>query len=257
MFFAKTDNSAGAATISAGSLQDRLAGQLMGLFDKAIEDRKQYYMKNQNKIPIKKDVAAIINSYATNNTKISGVAGLVPGALGMLSAIPEIVAVTRNQIAMIYDISIAYGHYKVLNKELLVGILGYAMGAGAFGLLSIHGRKILIKRASLRMMQKLAQLFAGKISQRLLKSMVGKWVPFAGAAALAAWSNYSTRQIGKKAVEILEHKIELDNEIVDTQQFAEKMDRVSDSQANIDLEILKVQSLINLMLVDGRIADEE
>ena len=48
-----------------------------------------------------------------------------------------------------------------------------------------------------------------------LKSAISKWLPVVGAAAMAVWSNYLTRQVGKKAIEIFEKEIVLSEEVVE------------------------------------------
>lgn len=47
----------------------------------------------------------LIQSYSNKNALISGAASLVPGPLGIATAVPEIIAVTKNQIEMIYDVA--------------------------------------------------------------------------------------------------------------------------------------------------------
>ncbi len=132
-----------------------------------------------------------------------------------IAVIPEIAAVTRNQLAMIYDIGVAHGRSKALTSELLAGVFLTAMGAGAGSLLFMHGGKVLVRRATLSAFQQVISLLAGRITQQALKSAIGKWLPVVGAAAMAAWSNYLTYKIGKKAVEIFEKEIVLSDEIVE------------------------------------------
>ena len=107
----------------ANTLQNKLAENMMGVFELVVSDRSGHFAKHPDEIPDKKSVPSIINSYSLTNAAISGGAGLVPGPWGMVAVIPEIAAVIRNQLAMIYDIGMAYGKSKVLNKELLAVFL--------------------------------------------------------------------------------------------------------------------------------------
>jgi uncharacterized protein (DUF697 family) len=237
--------------------QTQIAEQMMGLFDVVIADRRNHFAKNPEKCPNRGSVDSIIASYSTSNAAISGGAGLIPGPFGMLAAIPEIVAVIRNQLAMIYDIGVAYGQTRALTKELLAGVLITAMGTGAGTLLVMQGGKVLVKRVALRAFQQIIVLFAGKVTQQMLKSMISKWLPFVGAAAMAAWSNYSTREIGKKAIEIFEKEIL----IVDGTDQSEAADteptQAEPRSASPNTEKIRIQSLINLMKVDGSVMPEE
>jgi len=182
------------------TLQNKLAEKMMGVFELVVSDRSGHFAKHPDKIPDKESAPSIINSYSLKNTAISGGASLVPGPWGMIAVVPEIAAVIRNQLAMIYDIGMAYGKSKVMNKELLAGVLVTAMGSSAGSLLVMQGSKVLVKRVALRVFQKIVVLLAGKITQQALKSAISKWLPIVGPAAMAAWSNYLTRQVGKTLV---------------------------------------------------------
>ncbi|BAU11041.1 hypothetical protein LEP3755_15340 [Leptolyngbya sp. NIES-3755] len=208
-------------TIDTANLQDQLANKMIGLFEAVVEERKKYYLTHPEKIPTQRDARSIISGYANKNSVISGGFNIIPGPLGMAAAIPEILLIVRNQVVMIYDLGVACGKKEFLDKELLAFVFAYALGRGGLGLLVNVGGKILIKQISARVFPKVVQVIAGQIVQRFISSMVGKWLPIVGAAAMATWSNYSTREIGKKAIEIFEKNIERSSEVVDTLQVAE------------------------------------
>lgn len=195
-------------------MQEEIASKIDDAFDTVIKQKKEYYLKNPSKIPNLAEVDSLVSSCALKNSAISGGSSLIPGPWGMAAVIPELVLVIRNQISLIYDIGAAYGKKDLMNKELMVSVFLYAMGSTAGGLLVVHGGKFFLKRATLRILQKLIAVLGGKITQQALKSAISKWFPGVGAAAMAAWSNYSTRQIGKKAREILSSDIEVEaNEV--------------------------------------------
>ncbi len=239
----------------ANTLQDKLAEKMMGLFELVVSDRSAHFVKHPDKIPDKKSVSSIINSYSVTNAAISGGASLVPGPWGMVAVIPEIATVIRNQLAMIYDVGMAYGKSKVLNKELLAGVLITAMGSSAGSLLVMHGSKVLVKRVALRTFQQIVAMLAGKITQQALKSAISKWLPGVGAAAMAVWSNYLTQQVGKKAIEIFEKEIVLSEEIIEEMPL--ETESVSPPASIISPDVPKVQTLVNLIKVDGAIKAEE
>lgn len=247
----------------ANTVQSKLAEKMMGVFDLVVSDRSGHFAKHPDQIPDKKSVPSIINSYSRTNAAISGGAGLVPGPWGMVAVIPEIAAVIRNQLAMIYDVGMAYGKSKVLNKELLAAVLLTAMGSSAGSLLVMQGSKVLVKRVSLRVFQKIIVMLAGRITQQALKSAISKWLPVVGAAAMAVWSNYLTRQVGKKAVEIFEKEIVLSEEVMEempleTESVSVPTATISRSSTpGISPDLPKVQTLVNLMKVDGTIKAEE
>jgi len=245
------------------TLQNKLAEKMMGVFDLVVSDRSGHFAKHPDEIPDKKSVPSIINSYSLTNAAISGGASLVPGPWGMVAVIPEIAAVIRNQLAMIYDVGMAYGKSKVLTKELLAGILITAMGASAGSLLIMQGSKVLVKRVALRVFQRIIAMLAGKVTQQALKSVISKWLPIVGPAAMAAWSNYLTRQVGKKAIEIFEKEIVISEEVVEEMPLETESVSVRTAATSltatpgISPDMPKVQTLVNLMKVDGAINAEE
>lgn len=241
-------------------IQSKLAEKIIGLFDLVISDRSGHFAKNPDEIPDKKSTPSVIKSYSVANAAISGGASLIPGPWGMIAVIPEIAAVIRNQLAMIYDIGMAYGKSKVLTKELLAGVLLTATGAGAGSLLIMQGSKVLVKRVALRQFQRIIALLAGKVTQQVLKSAISKWLPVVGAAAMATWSNYWTRQVGQKAIEIFEKEIVVSEEVVEEEPLETKPQStrtIAIVSSAISPDMPKVQTLVNLMKVDGIIKSEE
>lgn len=105
-------------------------------------------------------------------------------------------------------------------------------------------------------MQKIIAILGGKITQQAAKSMAAKWIPLAGAAAMAAWSKYSTNKIGTKAVEIFSKEIVMeDNEIKEIDlPFSTVVETNCDEFA---MEKLKIRIIINLIKIDGKIDDRE
>ena len=91
--------------------QDFLNEKIMNLFDNVIEERVDHYKENKEEITIS-NVENIISRYSYMNAGIAGVASLVPGPWGMWAVIPEVIAISRNQLAMIYDIGKAHGKEK-------------------------------------------------------------------------------------------------------------------------------------------------
>lgn len=192
-----------------------LHSALNSAFDYVIENRSDYYRKNPSNLPQLDSVSGLISSYTRNNAAISGGASLIPGPWGMAAVIPELTLVIRNQIQMVYDIGVANGKQAQLTKELLIGIFLTAMGSSAGSLLTIHGGKILVRRASLQVIQKIIAMLGGRVTQQVIKSTVSKWLPFVGAAAMATWTGYMTKNIGEKANELFKLEIEDDPQTLD------------------------------------------
>lgn len=207
------------ATESAGSIpgssgpsaqvSDTVTEKLNQLFEIVVVNRKNYYQDASHRKPILADIPRLIENCSKQNAAISGAAGVIPGPIGMLAVVPEIIAVTRNQLNLIYDIGVASDKEDLMTRELLATVFASAFGMSLGGLGMMHGSKLIIKRSSLRVMQKTIGILGGKITQQALKASIGKWFPVVGSAALAAWSYQTTKTVGKKASKILEMDIEI------------------------------------------------
>ena len=247
------------------SLTERMQGEisekLEDAFEYVIRTKNDHYQKMPQEIPRFDQIDLLIQSSAIKNAAISGGASLIPGPWGMLAVVPELVLVTRNQIELIYDIAAAHGKKEMITRELLLGVFISAMGTGAGTVLVMQGGKYLVRRASLQVLQRLIALLGGKITQQAIKSAVSKWFPGVGALAMAAWTNYLTKQIGKKANEIMSHDIVNDPNTVDIELIKPiEMEAPADLQSDVSTEMLeyyKLQVLIGLIRIDGNISAEE
>ena len=237
------------------SIQEQLSGKLtdalMGAFDSVIQERKEHFLNNTN--PTKEEIESLISSRSKKNATISGLAGLVPGPLGMLSAVPEIVAVMKNQIIMVYDIGVALEKEDQLNKELIVSVILSSMGNSGIGLVTVHASRLVVKRASLRLFQAIVTVLGGKVTQQLLKSMFAKWIPIVGAGAMAAWSKYSTTQLGLKAKDLLSHDIEIEEAECDDSMLDSTLEPINEALFAEN----KLMILIGLLKADEKIHELE
>lgn len=215
----------------AEKFQNKLQKKMANIFEEAIEEREEYYANNPDDKITDKSCKSIIKECSYKNAMITGAMNIIPGPLGMLAAVPEIYLVLKNQITMIIDIGVASGKRKeVLNKEVLMYAFASSLGAGALGLATMHGSKIVVKRVSLRFMQKIVKILAGKITQRALKALIGKWIPVVGPIAMAVWTNYLTKSVGNKAVELMSKDITIEDSSTEDQQISVSEDiQVSES----------------------------
>lgn len=205
------------------SFNEKIEGAINSSLESVIESRSSHYRSNPDKRPHKATINSLISSSANTNAVITGGASLIPGPWGMAAVIPELTLVINNQVKLIYDIGVAHGKEKIITKELLLGIFLSALGTGAASLLTIHGGKVLVKRASLRAIQKLIAMLGGRITQQAIKSAVSKWLPIVGAAAMATWTRYTTKKIGETANRIFAMDIQDDPDTIDI-ELAEVVD---------------------------------
>ena len=197
----------------------KVANALEGIFESVALTRKQHFVQNPTKRPSRQDIDSIIKGYANQNAIIAGAANLIPGPWAMLAAVPELIAVIRNQIQMIYVLGVAHGKEANLSSELLLGIFSTVIGEKTIGLVTVKGSQLLLKKASIQVLQKIIFWLGGSISQKLLKRFVAKWLPIVGVAAMVLWSRQSTIEMGEKASKMLAMTIVISDEEVNINEI--------------------------------------
>jgi len=183
------------------SAADRIARALEDAFESVALTRRAHFERNPR--PTRSDVDGIIRSYANQNALVAGGANLVPGPWGALAIVPELTLILRNQIQMIYDLGVAHGKEAHLDSRFLLAVFATVVGGGAVGLLTVKGSQVLVKRASLRVLQRIIAWLGGRITQRVLRQFIAKWLPVVGAAAMAVWARQQTVGMGRKTAEIM------------------------------------------------------
>ena len=224
---------------AAGKMQAAISEKLMGVFDLVLQERTAHYAKPSTKKPTKDSVDHIISGYVKQNTAMSAAFNMIPGPAGMVAAVPEIVGVIRNQLAMIYDVGMAYGQERFITRDLLLGIFVENSAKAGTQLVLVHGGKLVLKRTSLRVFQKVVAILGGKLTQQVLKRSLAKWVPVVGAGAIAAWTNHSTKKLGEKAKEMLALEIEVDSE--------QEIEEILDISPEIEVESINTEELMGLI----------
>lgn len=193
----------------------KIAEWLEGAFESVALTRRQHFLENPGKRPSQTDVAGIIKTAGNMNFAIAGAANLIPGPFGALAVVPELTFVIRNQIQMIYDLGVAHGKESQLSPKLLMAMFATVAGGGAIGFAAVRGGQVIVKRASLRVVQRIVAWLGGKIAQRALRALFAKWVPVLGAAAMALWARQSTIAMGRAAADLMGKEIvESDEEVV-------------------------------------------
>jgi len=210
-------------------LQNQVGEKIIASFDMVAQDRSNYFAKNpyQHQRPSTESANSIVNGYAKCNGGISAAANLVPaGPLGILAVAPEIITVMRNQIAMIYDVGVAYDKQQYLNKELLASVLISSLGTAANRVIVIKASEIIARKLTPSMFKRIVHQLTATVVNSAAKSSVSKWLPGVGPTAMGLWSAYSTKQVGNKAIQIFEKEIEILDE---TQSLSESSIEYTDN----------------------------
>ncbi|MFW6296151.1 MAG: hypothetical protein ACOC04_03050, partial [Halothece sp.] len=237
------------------SLEAQLSERMIAVFDRVIEERRRYYSANPEQIPTPENIETIVQSYAITNSRIAIAGNIVPGPLGLLTAISEITLIIHNHVAMLYDIGLAYGKVKVLDKELLAGIFSYALGLRGIGLISVQGTNVVVTQVTSNLFEQIISALSQQFIQLTGRFFAGKCFLIAGVIAMSAWAKYSTREFSKKATLIFKQNIEKSNKILDFLSLQHL--ELIPSDPNVINDVIKIQALINLMNIDGKIEEKE
>lgn len=131
----------------------------------------------------------------------AGSLALPPGPLGWLTLLPELVAVWRVQAQLVADIAALHGQQAKLTREHMIFCLfRHSVAQVARDLAVRSGERWLVQRASIEVIQRVLTVVGVKLSQRTLAKAVSRWVPFVGAAGVAAYAWYDTQQVARTAV---------------------------------------------------------
>jgi len=245
---------------SSKSISDRLGELILNAISETIESRSKRYFDPNCKRPTLEDISRIINEFSYLNSAISASFSILPSPINAITAIPEIAVLYRNHCAMIYDLAVAHNKEHQVSKELVLGILTSSATPISFELIRVQGNKIIIRRYSLKMIQVICKAFGANILQKTIKSVLTKIIPYAGAALLSAWTNYTTRAIGKTAIEILSRQISEDNaetdESTECTNSQPTESEPTEDQEIIDIEI-KAPIYFAIMMADDKRRPEE
>lgn len=229
--------------------QDKLIQIIIPVFENAIEERKNFYKENPK--PDKEKVSDLIQTCSLKNGAISFTSGIIPGPYALLAIIPELKLTLENQIAMIFDIGVANGKEDLMSKEMVL-TLAMRSGVGTAGISAIarQGEKFLITKASVKAFKEIAKSLGIKLTSKIIKSSVTRFVPVLGGLAIGVWVKYTTSELGESSDFILKKDLEIQE--TDALEINEQ-----DAEEKIEVLENKVIVLMNLMKIDGNSMEKE
>jgi hypothetical protein len=147
---------------------------------------------------------------------ISGTLAIPPGPMGMLTILPDLMAIWSLQQQLVSDIASCFGKRGVLTREVMLYCL-FRHGAAflARDLVVRAGERILVRRVALRTFQQLLKKIGIQITQKTIGRSLSRWVPILGAAGVAAYSYYDTKCVAETAIELFSQPVVVDEEARD------------------------------------------
>ncbi len=153
----------------------------------------------------------IASTAAVSAATAAGSLALPPGPLGWLTVLPEMVLVWKIQAQMVADIGALYGKRRVLTQEQMIYCLFKHTASQAVRDLVVRvGERVIVRHASVRAINTVAQRIGLKVTQRALAKSASRWLPVVGAVGVAAYAYYDTANVAKSAVGMFEGEIEVE-----------------------------------------------
>jgi hypothetical protein len=151
------------------------------------------------------------NIAAAKAAAAAGTLALPPGPLGWLTILPEMVAVWKIQANMVANIAAFYGKKGALTQEqMLYCLFRHTASQAVRDLVMRVGERMIVKRATLGVLQAVAQRIGVKVTRQTLTKTASRWLPVVGALGVAAYAYYDTAQVAKAAIELFERDIEIE-----------------------------------------------
>ena len=125
---------------------------------------------------------------------------LPKGVAGMLTVLPDLVAIWHIQTAMVADIAACYGQSDKLDSPAMTFCLFKHMDENLIvDWFLPYERQLNLRPETNQMLGKLIHTVAARVSQRLLGRAIGGWVPFVSALGLGALTAYDTDKVAETA----------------------------------------------------------
>lgn len=128
---------------------------------------------------------------------------LPPGPLGLATILPELLAVTKIQINLVYAIAKLKGQEAKLTDSLVALIFAHEAGLQIGRYLTENfGEKVVVKSLPQRAMAQIVEQVGIRIGIRITQKALGRWIPVLFAPVFGALSKKMTQRIGEEALKV-------------------------------------------------------
>ena len=150
-------------------------------------------------------VQCLTRTAAKQAALTSGSLAMAPGPLGLLTVLPDLVAVWKIQSQLVSDIAAVYGQSATLSTEHQLDCLFQHRAAQAVRDLAVRaGERWVIRQTSGVLLQVIVQALGVRLSQKALGAGAARFVPLLGALGVGAYAYYDTTQVAASAMALFE-----------------------------------------------------
>ena len=141
---------------------------------------------------------------AARAATLSGALALPPGVIGMLTVLPDLVAIWRLQAQLVADIAGLYGKEMELTRTHMVYCLFRHAASQVVRDVAVRaGERLVIRQLSGGALRSVLSTIGLTMTQRVVGSAASRWVPIVGAAAVAGYAYFDTLQVAKTALKLI------------------------------------------------------
>ena len=142
---------------------------------------------------------------ATRAAALSGALALPPGVLGLMTVLPDLVAIWRIQAQLVADIAGLYGKdIQLTRSHMLYCLFRHAASQLTRDFAVRAGERLVIQQLSGGALRSVLTGVGISVTQRVAGTTASRWLPVVGAAAVAGYAYFDTLQVAKTAVRMLE-----------------------------------------------------
>ena len=189
---------------------------ILGRVVDAIEDVVTGVPKSNERSVKDPDAAArkLARKAATRAAALSGALALPPGVFGMMTVLPDLVAIWRIQAQLVADIAGLYGKDMQLTRtHMLYCLFRHAASQLTRDFVVRAGERFVVRQLSGGALRSVLTSVGISVTQRVAGTAASRWLPVVGAAAVAGYAYFDTLQVAKTAVSMLEGVVlEVDSE---------------------------------------------
>jgi uncharacterized protein (DUF697 family) len=136
---------------------------------------------------------------------LSGSLALPPGPLGMLTVLPDLYLIWKIQRQMVSDLFGLYGRTAELSRtHMLYCLFRHAASQVLRDVTVRAGQRVVVQTLSTGALRGALAGVGSAVTQRIAGSAAGRWVPLAGAAAVAGYAYWDTLQVAKSVHRLLD-----------------------------------------------------
>lgn len=158
--------------------------------------------------------ARAIEAAAGKAALAAGTLALPAGPLGWATVAPEMLAVWHIQRQLVADIAALYGRSAELGPAQMMWCLFRHTAAQALRDLSVRvGERVIVRPAAQVLLERVAGAVGMHVGKQAAGRALSRWVPLAGAAGVAAYAWWDTRQVGRAALQLFEREGVIDNPV--------------------------------------------